>query len=241
MAEGRLVNKRIGMDKAVGRLSCDTCRLAFTWALPHLDRDGRVTGDPAALRSLVFPRRDDVTSEMMHGFMAEWASEELVVWYEAAGDLWLEFPAFRKNQPNLRHDREPSSFIPPAKSGKPVSLPADCRQDTGGLPADCRESAASSREKEGREDRKESDSSALPGRSSVEVTTGGANVDISSDTATPPDDFDVDPPADDFGPAADQEPPTAATDAPSLLRGRGARHPPPGAHAPPRTGRGGGS
>lgn len=147
MAEGRLINKRIGLDRAVNALCNDTSRLAFTWTISHLDRDGRVTGDPAALRSIVFPRRDDIGTEEMRGYIEDWAHNGLVKWYRADDDLWLEFPGFRKNQPNLRHDREPASSIPPANRGEPVSFsiqldtPADCRQGSGGLPADCRRTA----------------------------------------------------------------------------------------------------
>lgn len=128
MATGRMLQKKIGLDKAVHDLSSDTCRLAFTWTIPHLDKNGCIHGDPAALKSLVFPRRDDLSAVDIERFVKEWVRQGLVIWYEADGDKWLHFPAFTENQPGLRKDREPDSGIP---------LPEDCRILAGNMPEDC--------------------------------------------------------------------------------------------------------
>jgi len=115
VANGRIINKKISLSKAVDNLSSDTCRLAFTWTIPHLDRDGRIHGDPVVLQSIVFPRRIDITSDVMESFIQEWAEAGLVQWYEAEGDMWLSFPGFARNQPNMRYDKEAESVIPPYK------------------------------------------------------------------------------------------------------------------------------
>jgi hypothetical protein len=150
VAEGRLLNKRVCQDRAVHALSGDTSRFLFVCTLPHLDRDGRVIGDPALLKALVAPRRDDISTEQMEAYIREWALEELVIWYEAAGERWLEFPSFRANQPNLRWDREPPSMIPCASSGHRIvgedlptveAQPEDCRQSAGNVPDDIRQDA----------------------------------------------------------------------------------------------------
>lgn len=122
-----MLNRHIGLDRAVNELSSDLCRLAYTWAIPHLDRDGRICGDPAALKSTVFPRRDDVTAEQMQAFIIEWHRAGLVTWYETAKDKCLQFLGFRKNQPNLRYEREAASLYPDPKSGK---TPAELRQES---------------------------------------------------------------------------------------------------------------
>jgi hypothetical protein len=151
MARGRMINNAIVEDKRVNDLSDDTSRLAFTWLITFADYNGRVCGDPALLRSKLFPRRDDVTVGRMTAYIIEWAESGMVVWYEAKGDKWIEFPAFDKNQPNLRKDREPESDIPSPADGRILAgttpdeirpddadNPDEIQQDAGSLPDDIR-------------------------------------------------------------------------------------------------------
>ena len=117
MAVGRLINRKIGLNRAVHNLSSDLSRLAFTWTIPYCDRDGRVHGDPSFLKKIIFPRRDDITTKQMEQFIIEWAKAKLIYWYECNGDKWIQFPKFRENQPNLRYNREAASCIPPPEKG----------------------------------------------------------------------------------------------------------------------------
>jgi hypothetical protein len=127
MARGRMITNQICRDKAVHNLSDDLSRLAFTWLITFADCEGRVFGDPAIIKSILFPRREDITVDQMTKYVTEWAEAGLIVWYECAGDQWIYFPKFEKNQPGLRKDREPSSEIP--------SFNADtCRIIAGRLP-----------------------------------------------------------------------------------------------------------
>lgn len=112
MANGRMITKDICGDKRINCLSSDTSRMAFTWLITFADREGRTHGDPAMVRSMLFPRRQDVTIEQMEQMIIEWANLSLVIWYECDGDLWLWFPGFEKNQPGLRKDKEAPSKIP---------------------------------------------------------------------------------------------------------------------------------
>ena len=137
MARGRMLNTTICADKLVNQLSNDTSRLGFTWLIAHLDREGRTYGDPAMVRSLVFPRRIDITVEQMEGYITEWAELGLIVRYEAEGDLYISFPKFDKNQPGLRKDREPVSTIPPMPETSDGSLPDNIRINDGRLPDEC--------------------------------------------------------------------------------------------------------
>ena len=136
MAMGRIISKKICLNKAVNeQLSSDSCRLAFTWTIPHLDRDGRIHGDPRVLRAIIFPRREDITDEIMEGFIKEWVKCGLVIWYKANNDKWLQFPKFRQNQPKLRYERETPSTIPPPEKGKPCGrVPDKCRTNSGKKP-----------------------------------------------------------------------------------------------------------
>jgi len=133
-----MLQKRISLNKAVNDLSGDTSRLMFTWTIAHLDQYGRIHGDPSVLKSLVFPRRADVTEEDVQTYIREWVERGLVVWYEASGERWLQFPAFKRNQPGMRADREPESGIPAPEDGKHVdgSVPASIRQTSGSVPED---------------------------------------------------------------------------------------------------------
>lgn len=130
MANGRMITNLICRDKRVNQLVNDTSRLAFTWLITFADREGRTPGDPAVVRSMVFPRRQDVTIEQMEAFIREWHDLGLVVWYEADDDKWIWFPSFDKNQQGLRKDREAPSKIP-----QPPELTPDLiRSDDGVTP-----------------------------------------------------------------------------------------------------------
>ena len=105
--------------------------MAFTWLVAFADKEGRVYGDPALVRSLLFPRRDDISVEDMEAYILEWHSIGLIEWYEAEDDLWICFPNFDKHQVGLRKDREPDSTMPHPDGG---TLPEVVRQLAGSLP-----------------------------------------------------------------------------------------------------------
>lgn len=112
MARGRFIVNEITKDKRINQLSDDTSRLAFTWLITFADCEGRTMGDPAIVRSLLFPRRDDVGIERMRGYIQEWHDAGLIIWYEAKGDLFIFFPAFDRHNAGIRKDREAASNIP---------------------------------------------------------------------------------------------------------------------------------
>ena len=112
MPRGRFISKEISFDKTVNELSCFESMLAFTWLIPHLDREGRIYGDPAVVRSTIFPRRSDITIEQMESFIQEWHDNALIIWYEVDGDKYIWFPNFEKHQVGLNKSREAESTIP---------------------------------------------------------------------------------------------------------------------------------
>lgn len=145
MARGRIITNEIAKDKRVNDLSDDTCRLALTWLITFADKEGRTHGAPAIVRALLFPRREDVTIAMVDGFIREWQAAGFIQWYEAAGDQWISFLNFAKNQPGLRKDKEPDSRIPaPPEPPKPpesppetdANAPPECRPNAADVPAD---------------------------------------------------------------------------------------------------------
>lgn len=140
MARGRMINSKITRNKAINDLSDDTSRLAFTWLVTFADVDGRCNGDPALVRSLVFPRRTDVTVAQMEGYIQEWADSGLIVWYEADGDTWIAFPSFEENQKGLDRRKEPGSDIPaPPSTDKAQSdtVPSTPQVRTEYVPSTC--------------------------------------------------------------------------------------------------------
>jgi len=60
-----MITNAICADKRINQLCDDTSRLAFTWLITFADCEGRTYGDPAMVRSMLFPRRDDVTIARM--------------------------------------------------------------------------------------------------------------------------------------------------------------------------------
>ena len=136
MARGRFISNGIISDKKINELSDDTSRLAFTWLITTADAEGRTHGDPAMVRSILFPRRADVTVERMEAYISEWASCGLIRWYESNDDLWIDFPNFEKHQTGLRKEREPASQIPPHIDGtEHKSVTEVIRQTSGKHPA----------------------------------------------------------------------------------------------------------
>ncbi len=136
MARGRFISNGIISDKKINELSDDTSRLAFTWLITTADAEGRTHGDPAMVRSILFPRRADVTVERMEAYIAEWAASGLIRWYESNDDLWIDFPNFEKHQTGLRKEREPASQIPQHIDGTDHKVVSEViRQSSGNLPA----------------------------------------------------------------------------------------------------------
>lgn len=131
MARGRVISQDIAKDKKVNDLSDPLSILGFTWLITFTDVEGRTYGDPAVVRSMVFPRRDDVTVSQMESYIKEWHETGLILWYEANGDKWIMFPNFEKHQPWLRKDREAPSTIPAPPLLEPAagSTPSPLHQD----------------------------------------------------------------------------------------------------------------
>jgi hypothetical protein len=116
MARGRFISNRIMLDRHINELSSDTCRLAFTWLITLADREGRMFGEPDILLAHLFPRRTDITADMIEQFIYEWADAGFITLYLGSdGDRYIQFVNFERHQHGLRKDREaPSSFDDPA-------------------------------------------------------------------------------------------------------------------------------
>jgi len=112
MARGRFLSKTISTDREANALD-DAGLCALCMIIPHLDRDGLITGDPVLLWAEVAPRRDHWRARMPE-FIQRWEELELVRVYEDASQgpvLW--FPNFRKHQKIEYRKEAPSLFVAP--------------------------------------------------------------------------------------------------------------------------------
>jgi len=137
LARGRFISKSITTDREINALSSDTSRLAFTWLLTFADCEGRVTGEPDLLLASLFPRRQDITPDLLETFIQEWASAGFIVWYLAPdGDRYIQFLNFSKHQIGLRKDREAFNPIPAPENAALLAgtLPDELRQSSGTTP-----------------------------------------------------------------------------------------------------------
>jgi hypothetical protein len=131
VAEGGMLAKKISLNEAVAALANDTHRLLFTWALAHLDIEGRISGRPNVFRAIVVPMLEGITSEKVSSFFKDAIGLGLIERY-AVGDTWVvQYPKFKENQ-RLRSDREAPSKLPPP----PDLLPEDSGSAPGVVPED---------------------------------------------------------------------------------------------------------
>lgn len=126
MARGRFISKAIIRDRSINELSDDTSRLAFTWLITLADCEGRTVGEPDLLKAALFPRRSDITPELIEGYTAEWLKAGFILWYYGDdGDRYIQFINFEKHQVGLRKNREAESEI---------QAPDNCRTVDGLTP-----------------------------------------------------------------------------------------------------------
>ena len=144
MARGRMLNATIAKDKPLNDLSIEA-EYIYLKAIPHLDRDGLINGDPGLLWSDICPRRKELIPRMEE-LVNELIASGLVIAYHCVtdGDTVLFFRGFKKNQGGMRYDREaPSRFSPPpgyyrtANGLFPVDTADGGGQNDGGAPEEC--------------------------------------------------------------------------------------------------------
>jgi hypothetical protein len=111
MPEGRFLSKSIAWSEQVASVSL-LAECLFVRLIPHLDREGRLSGSPAAVKAIVCPLRSDITPAHVAEALAELTEAGLIIWYTVAGQKYLECPGFKNHQRGARFDREAASRIP---------------------------------------------------------------------------------------------------------------------------------
>lgn len=112
MPDGRMMSRSITTSEQLGSVSLEADFL-FGRCVPHLDRDGRMSGNPDLLKAAVCPLRSEIPAAMIPHLLAELASMGLIRWYEADGKQVIDMPGFKRHQRSAKLDREtPSRFLP---------------------------------------------------------------------------------------------------------------------------------
>lgn len=126
MPNGRFVSRTIALSTQLAGVSLEADYL-FGRCIPHLDVDGRLTGEPALVKASVVPLRTEMTPDKIASCLAELTAARgidntpLVYWYQTRGHKCLEFPAFRAHQRGMHPEREAKSKLP--ASSDPDALP----------------------------------------------------------------------------------------------------------------------
>lgn len=132
MARGRMLNKTVSLSNKFAVLPDDTCRLLATWTIPHLDKRGVFYGEPAIVRSMIFPMREDITTAQVAGYLRAMVAAGLINLFQAGGHTWQVWPGFIDNQKGLHTDREASDYPPSPECSQPAP---DSEQTAGVNPA----------------------------------------------------------------------------------------------------------
>ena len=128
MARGRFLNNKISRSERVNSLPIPA-RLLYTWMIPHLDREGRMSGSARIIKHTIFPLTSYslLTVDKWLNDMQEQKGADgfgLVERYEVNGKLFLWMPGFESEQGQGRNGSEP------AWKGRegPSSIPAPPNQ-----------------------------------------------------------------------------------------------------------------
>lgn len=112
MARGRMISQTIDYDPEFNALSIEA-QLLYLRAIPFLDRDGLIVGNPFGLLGRIAPLMESFAPQMP-SIINEWIEQGLVVRYSCKIGPVLFFKGFAKNQSGMHYDREGESrFDPP--------------------------------------------------------------------------------------------------------------------------------
>jgi len=105
-----MVSKEISFDYKMSLLSLEA-EFLYLKAIPHLDRDGLISGDPVVLWSTIAPKRLELLDKMP-ALINEWVNVGLVVRYAWVEGYVLFFTGFRKHNANMAYEKEGGFQIP---------------------------------------------------------------------------------------------------------------------------------
>ncbi|KKN10575.1 hypothetical protein LCGC14_1035140 [marine sediment metagenome] len=136
MAEARLLRKKISKSERVNALPIPA-RLLFTWMIPHLDVEGRMSGNPKIIQQTVLPLASftpnmvDKWLNMMQDQKDDITGKGLIERYEVGNNKYLWMPGFIGEQSPRGGQTwktwEPASDIPAPPDG-PEETPTPAKK-----------------------------------------------------------------------------------------------------------------
>jgi len=119
-----MIDKRIAKSKKLVALKHDRSRVLYFMILPHLDVEGKFTGDPEEIKEDCCPKLRYSVIKIAESII-ELADVGLLKLYEVDGQVFIQYTKFAPFQVGIRKDREAPSVIPEplrSKSGVTPSL-----------------------------------------------------------------------------------------------------------------------
>lgn len=104
----RTIKPELFRDQVLQRLPRDQ-RLLFIGLFSHADDHGRIEGDPALLRSTIFPCDADISVKRLASWLSSLEDNGFIRCYQAAGQPFVDLPSWTRNQ---KVDRPSDSPIP---------------------------------------------------------------------------------------------------------------------------------
>lgn len=111
MARGRMIDKRISKSEKFANLKYDRSRVLYFMILPHLDVEGRFSGDPKEIKEDCCPRLKYSIKQIAQALI-DLDRVNLLNLYEADGRPCIEYTKYEDFQIGLHRDREAPSRIP---------------------------------------------------------------------------------------------------------------------------------
>jgi len=114
MARGRMIDKRISKSKKFRDLKYDRSRVLYFMVYPHLDCEGRYSGDPEDIKEDCCPKLKYSIRQIAESVI-DMAEVGLLILYEIKNKVYVQFTKFEEFQ-SLKKDREAPSKIPAPES-----------------------------------------------------------------------------------------------------------------------------
>jgi hypothetical protein len=123
MARGRMIDKRIAKSKKLAALKHDRSRVLYFMILPHLDVEGKFTGDPEEIKEDCCPKLKYSVRKIAES-VVELADEKLLILYEVDDRPFIKYMKFDDFQVGIRKDKEAPSRIPDSVRTRDVPTPS---------------------------------------------------------------------------------------------------------------------
>ncbi len=106
-----MIDKRISKSKKLAALKHDRSRVLYFIIYPHLDVEGKFTGDPEEIKEDCCPKLRYSIRRIAESII-ELANEELLILYELNKRPYIKYTKFEDFQTGIRKDKEAPSRIP---------------------------------------------------------------------------------------------------------------------------------